>query len=283
MVPRCPVSTLRYLHTFIQVRLGGSSSNSQKVTPAASQHFLLPVTAAECWASPHPRGHGSLQQPSPAAHGWVCLLRLKGSNQSSNFSRFLLHYKQGREPPLHRHTLEKVPADTGGLGPQGSASPSSDPGQRRVPHADRPFCNPGHQMSTAKSRGGEPGARLSRDTRLRDPLSQPLPPAGPGPPSTPHITPSPPSSPAARAPWKNQPCVPAPHAGRHHHPSWACSAHICVSQPTSSLPPHRCTSEPGKHWTNAGQGSGRTPTGVSHLGSAGGEELVTSGAAPPTA
>lgn len=161
-------------------------------------------------------------------------------------------------PQYREDTLEKVPADTGGLGSQGSASPSSDPGQRGVPHADRPFCNPGHlrselshQVSTAKSRGGEPGAKLSRDTKRRDPLSQPLPPAGPGPPSAPHVAPSPPSSPLARAPRKNQPCIPAPHAGRHR--------------------------------TSAGQGSGPTPTGVSQPGSAGGEEPVTSGAAPPTA
>ncbi|CAI9153816.1 unnamed protein product [Rangifer tarandus platyrhynchus] len=72
-------------------------------------------------------------------------------------------------------------------------------------------------------------------------------------------------------------------AGRHRHPSWACSAHICVSQPMSSLPPHHCASEPGRHRTSVGQGSGRTPTGVSHPGSAGGEKLVTLGAAPPTA
>lgn len=163
-----------------------------------------------------------------------------------------------------------------------------DPGQGGVPRADRPFCNPGHlrsefshQVSTAKSRGGEPGAKLSRDTRLRDPLSQPLPPAGPGPPSAPHVTPSPPSSPPARAPRKNQPCVPAPHAGRHCHPAGL--AHICVSQPMSSLPPHHCASEPGRHRTSVGQGSGCTPTGVSHPGSAGGKKLVTLGAAPPTA
>ena len=248
-------------------------------------HSLQPMS--ECWASPLTSRHRNLWQPSPAAHGWNCL-RLKGSNQSGNFSRFLLHYKQGREPAIHRDTLEKVPANSG-LGSQGSASLSSDPRQGGVPHADRPFCNPGHmrselshQVSTAKSRGGEPGARLSRDMRLRDPLSQPLPPAGPGPPSAPHVTPSPPSSPA-RAPRKNQPCVPAPHAGRHRHPSWACLAHICVSQPMSSLPPHHCTSEPGRHQTSVGQGSGHTPTGVSYPGSAGGQELVTLGAASPTA
>lgn len=160
MVPRCPVSALLpFAHSHPGV-FQGSSYNSPNVTPAASQQLLLPVPAAECWASPHPSRHGSLRQPSPAAHGWTCLLHLKGSNQSGNFSRFLLHYEQGREPPVHRDTLEKVPADSGGLGPQGSASPSQDPGQGGVPHADRPFCNLGHlrsdfshQVSTAKSRG----------------------------------------------------------------------------------------------------------------------------------
>ena len=114
---------------------------------------------------------------------------------------------------------------------------------REESHKHRPFCNPGHlrsefshQVSTAKSRGGEPGAKLSRDTRLRDPLSQPLPPAGPGPPSAPHVTPSPPSSPA-RAPRKNQPCIPAPYAGRHRHPpGLARLTSVCPSPRAPCLP-----------------------------------------------
>ena len=97
--------------------------------PVASEFRMITTQSlqpmSECWASPLTSGHRSLWQPSPAAHGWNCL-RLKGSNQSGNFSRFLLHYKQGREPAIHRDTLEKVPANNG-LVSQGSASPSSDP------------------------------------------------------------------------------------------------------------------------------------------------------------
>ena len=74
MVPRCPVFSL---HTFIQACFGGSSSNSPKVTPAASQQLLLPVTAAECWASPRPQQAGK----PPAAQSCCPRVDLSSSPQ----------------------------------------------------------------------------------------------------------------------------------------------------------------------------------------------------------